>query len=116
MIRLVTYFAKAVIQNETLNWRTPHDTELSPCHLSRMLGLVSYICLSIIMGNLLAGCRGMYEGMTARHLDNCYHLPYPEQQECLRENEANYDRYQLERDEVLKRGTPPSKSEETPPQ
>lgn len=49
-----------------------------------------------------AGCSGVYDGMNSAYLNNCYHLPYPEQQECLREVETSYDKYEMERQDLLK--------------
>ncbi len=50
----------------------------------------------------LTGCSGVYDGMNSAYVDDCYHLPYPEQQECLRGVETSYDKYEMERQELLK--------------
>jgi hypothetical protein len=46
---------------------------------------------------ILTSCSNMYEGFKASELDECYRLSYPDQEECLRENEVSYEEYQLYR-------------------
>jgi hypothetical protein len=64
------------------------------------LSLAPIVLLSLTMGMawaVLAGCRGLYEGVRMQNLEHCYHLPYPEQVECLRENDITYEQYREER-------------------
>ena len=49
----MTYSAKDVIKNKKPHWRTPHNTELSPCHLSRSPGLVTYSAKDVLKNNKL---------------------------------------------------------------
>lgn len=45
----------------------------------------------------LSSCRNMYEGFHAQGLERCYTLPYPEQQDCLRQNDVSYEEYEEQR-------------------
>lgn len=61
------------------------------------ISIFSLLFLSVAM----SGCQGIYEGMRLQTIERCYALPYPEQQECLRENELNYEQYQQEKERDL---------------
>jgi len=45
---------------------------------------------------ILGGCSNMYEGFKAIKLDECYRLPYPEQEDCLQEIDVSYEQYEKE--------------------
>lgn len=54
-----------------------------------------FLCLSILWG-----CRGFYEGFKAIGDEACYSLPYPDQQDCLLENDVDYEEYSRQKQDV----------------
>ena len=46
----------------------------------------------------LAGCRGMYEGFKSVKSEDCYRLPYPEQEQCLQQMDVSYEEYEKTRE------------------
>jgi len=53
--------------------------------------------------SILSGCRSLYEGFKAVHTEECYSLPYPDQEECLRQTGVGYDEYEKAREEARRR-------------
>ncbi len=45
----------------------------------------------------LGGCRGLYEGFKSQKAEDCYRLPYPDQEGCLQEVDISYEEYEKER-------------------
>ena len=58
----------------------------------RVQSVVAFVCLVT-----LAGCGNVYEGFKTMKLEDCYQLSYPDQEECLLENDVSYDEYESER-------------------
>lgn len=63
--------------------------------LLQKTGWLLLFCLAI-----MCGCRGIYEGFKAIGKEACYSLPYPDQQECLRENDVDYEEYERQRSDA----------------
>lgn len=45
----------------------------------------------------LGGCRGLYEGFKSQKAEDCYRLPYPDQEGCLQQVDVSYEEYERER-------------------
>lgn len=45
----------------------------------------------------LGGCRGLYEGFKLQKAEDCYRLPYPDQEGCLQQVDVSYEQYEKER-------------------
>ena len=60
---------------------------------------VSILCIL----STLPGCRSLYEGVKAVRTEECYRLPYPDQEECLRQASVSYDEYEKDREEARRR-------------
>lgn len=63
--------------------------------------LINFIYIISVL-NLLA-CSNFYDGFKAVEIDNCYKLPYPDQEECLRQIDISYEEYKQQREEAEKR-------------
>jgi len=41
----------------------------------------------------VSGCSALYKGFQMSARERCYQLTYPEQEQCLQENDLEYDEY-----------------------
>ncbi|HBG18851.1 MAG TPA: hypothetical protein DDY32_06120 [Desulfobulbaceae bacterium] len=65
---------------------------------------LNYLAVSIIcILSTLPGCRSLYEGFKAVRTEECYRLPYPDQEECLRQAGVGYDEYEKDREGARRR-------------
>ena len=63
--------------------------------------LFKFIC--VVFSLTLLACSNFYDGFKAVEIDNCYRLPYPDQEECLRQIDIGYEEYKQQREEAKRR-------------
>ena len=60
-----------------------------------------YLCAVFLL--IHTGCSNFYDGFKAVEMERCYQLPYPDQQQCLRQIDISYQEYKQQRGEAKKK-------------
>jgi hypothetical protein len=64
------------------------------------------VCLTVLSATGVSGCteRAWYEGARQSQRNECYKMPLPAREECLKALDSeSYDEYQRQRQEELKK-------------